>query len=847
MEQPPNSTLTNLPIDKISNSTTNSALINLPTDKISNSTTNSALTDKLDNLRVPPGSQVITNPELANFEGVLVIIKNENKNIIAAEWAPITFAKLEANRRTLKIVSGKDLNGIKISNRINFDYNLDNNILISDSFLTNDEVLALIDLLNENDNFYNNLYTQAVALLAASSEVDSKLCQQFIVKIGNRLDYTNKVYALALKEWKNDKWKNENRGKDDKSKNDKSKNDNDSDDEEVEINRNNKNKPGSQYPQLEEVDLSTLDTLSREAFDKAFKTIKYKIKPVLPKYSYTKIKGFLDLINLLIDIIPNKVESYRSFHCDVNDNNSLITLRHDFNIMNISELMAFAVSSVELCTIIPHLLDLPTKAIEKSNRCPSAFTYRYFTAGLAMLVNQEVRDVTSNYNDITWDSAYIIPYKVYQHYMENSLDYSTCYANRWIRPVSTLDQVFELVDYYSNGLISKLDLTDSYVTGSILPACIYIPQDMQAKFYIDTWYPPVYTVPNNYDKYRRIVADLTKLKVEDKGDYINITNGQEVERLTITEGADIDIAVNAETEEQFDQIVNNHINIIKQVYGQIGIEKIQRKSGFTYEITGGHRLIQIYRSSIGSILSHHLPVVRGCITGNGSDRQVYISATAFHSYRNGSNYNYYYFAGKYNPSEVLLKYRQRGFKTHLPMFLFNLLHKYETMTAKWDPSVVKSNFSGKVPIFGALTGYGNFYLNSLWAEDALNSYNNYKNNNRLTIVQLDLLKTILNPNAYQKLIDRAGTMPQKVKSRPVKRAAQVPVVGHLTAVGPAPIVNMPQFKPAGVPMVNIQQLKPAGIPMVLLPQLKPAGIPMVALPQLKPAGLVHFTLTPNNN
>ena len=50
---------------------------------------------------------------------------------------------------------------------------------------------------------------------------------------------------------------------------------------------------------------------------------------------------------------------------------------------------------------------------------------------------------------------------------------------------------------------------------------------------------------------------------------------------------------------------------------------MQRKSGFTYEITGGHRRIQIYRSSIGPILSHHLPVVRGCITGNGDDRAIY--------------------------------------------------------------------------------------------------------------------------------------------------------------------------------------------------------------------------------
>ena len=476
---------------------------------------------RLDNLRVAPNANVITSAELAKFDKVLVIIKNQNRDITGAEWALISFAELEANRRTLKVVNGNDLIGIDIHNRLGYSYDIvDNDILISDTFLNMDEVTALIDLLNENDSFYNDLYQQALALRAASAGVDAEVYQQFVAKIGNHIDLTNKAYVLSKINTKKAETdckkmlKQQQRSELGLQKILSAASPTISDEEEVAISREGKNKPGSQYPELEQIDISELDTLSRDAFDKAFKTIKYKIKPALPKYSYNKIKGFLQLITLLVDIIPNKIKSYRG--APTNNTVSLTTQHRDVDVMTIPQLMAFAVSSVDLCTIIPHLLDLPAKALEGQDWSNTgAFMYDFFNAGLLMLVNQEVRDVTANYNTITWDSAYIIPYKVYHYYMQNTIDNGGKLATAvWKRPVASLSEVLDLVDYYSNGLIAKLDLYNSYVTGSILPACLHQPKKMQAKFYIDTWYSPVYTVPANYDKYRRIVSPIyQKLKL----------------------------------------------------------------------------------------------------------------------------------------------------------------------------------------------------------------------------------------------------------------------------------------------------------------------------------------------
>lgn len=154
--------------------------------------------------RVAPGQNLISDRELANFNQVLVIVKSEN-GVITAEWAPIIFAKLEANRRTLKIVNGKDLAGLEIHNRLGC-YDISNdvnngNILISDTFLDAQQVAALIDLLNENDNFYNDLYEQALALhIAGDINVDNY--RQFIVKICARLDRLNRAYAAANYEQK---------------------------------------------------------------------------------------------------------------------------------------------------------------------------------------------------------------------------------------------------------------------------------------------------------------------------------------------------------------------------------------------------------------------------------------------------------------------------------------------------------------------------------------------------------------------------------------------------------------------------------------------------------------------
>ena len=117
------------------------------------------------------------------------------------------------------------------------------------------------------------------------------------------------------------------------------------------------------------------------------------------------------------------------------------------------------------------------------------------------------------------------------------------------------------------------------------------------------------------------------------------------------------------------------------------------------------------------------------------------------------------------------------------------------MTPKWDQTYAKSagtfGSGGGMPLLAASMGYGNFYLNSLWAEDALINYNKH---NKLTMIQLDILKSVLNNDAYQKLIDSAGTMPQKVKNRPARRfplTNELPQLGSAKPPAPRPTPKLP--------------------------------------------------------
>jgi hypothetical protein len=343
--------------------------------------------------------------------------------------------------------------------------------------------------------------------------------------------------------------------------------------------------------------------------------------------------------------------------------------------------------------------------------------------GVKALIKYEIRDVMTEKKNITIRDPYLISLRSIGNYL---------YTNE--------KDFLNYCNYYTEGLLDILDLSNSYITGSCIPACLIslFPQfnnfsKERISGLIDLLYPKEYTVPEDIEEYRKIIWSNEPLKIiENDGKYI-ISNSKGKVILNIEPGADIDIVVNKDNENSM-SIINKHIEVIKAKYPEAQVTRLERKSSPIWEIKipGNKyilrkRTIQIYIAEIKRICSHHVSMVRGFVTGNGSDRQVFLSATAIWSYINNKTYNYYYFAGKISPMEILLKYRQRGFDlseistenhSSLSSGIMNLITEYAERTPKWKPINIGNTDLEEIWIptvlgSGPLFGYGNFHVSSL--------------------------------------------------------------------------------------------------------------------------------------
>ena len=150
--------------------------------------------------------------------------------------------------------------------------------------------------------------------------------------------------------------------------------------------------------------------------------------------------------------------------------------------------------------------------------------------------------------------------------------------------------------------------------------------------------------------------------------------------MPIVRAADIDIAVDTNDEIEFDRIAESHYQAVAKYYPLAKMQRLNKeKGGYIYQITGVHREIEIYRSDRRHILTHHVPMTRGYITNSGT----YFSASCLYSYVTKTITNYYYFAGKVSPMEILLKYRQRGFTIDIPA-INPFVKEYIRTTQHWN-------------------------------------------------------------------------------------------------------------------------------------------------------------------
>ena len=725
------------------------------------------------------------------FSVVCILSQDDDK--VVGEWAPISYIELGNARDTLKIVPASFVLKIgTINNSLGCPVPtpLDPNeyILISLSYLPHWVIVGLIASLDEKRDFY----IRTLGLLRSYEEMN-------ITDVGK--------YHLVLAEIADRLHR--------------------SIDEHVRLDKGVKNKAGiekggvrvhDENYQPPSYSVEEIDKRLRDNFARSFRAFRYQAYTELPGYNLDKVYAFMDIIIFFIHIfnklglppgrtvknkagIPLATDKNPAVNIERSPSSRIYYWNEKSKYISISDCLNLALSSPDMAILIPHMAEF-------EQRLKTEFSVPFFNIvtggaignigirvfpgtlmlGLNYLSHEEVRDVMKGGAKVNWESPYILSYSDYLK----------------LRMVGfNLDDALKLADYYSNGIISKLDLSRTYITGSIIPALLtisYSRSDFSREFLIDLLYPAEYTAPDDYDKYRRLMAgvifaaeDINAVSVDmvDDGivlyyDYdnkitITQTPGAEIVLsndygdkviLTRAPGADIDMAVDVSdfseetaAQAEFERTANAHIDLVKSLYPNITVKTVPKASGLTYEITGAPRMIQIYRSNIKQILTHHVSMVRGCLTGNGPERQFYASATCIQSLLTDNNKNYYYFAGKVSPMEIILKYMQRKFIFTFTPEIKSLLTSYERQTPKWNRQALESIYGGnwaqRELDLGAIFGYGNFNVLQIHEQIVAFKFNVYSKYNA---VETNMLQHILTPRWYQLYLDQVALRqaPRKV-------------------------------------------------------------------------------------
>jgi len=194
-------------------------------------------------------------------------------------------------------------------------------------------------------------------------------------------------------------------------------------------------------------------------------------------------------------------------------------------------------------------------------------------------------------------------------------------------------------------------------------------------------------------------------------------------RLRITPGTDVDMAIDVDTDAEFDAIAAKHHAAIVKHHPHAVLKRVERNSPhYNWSITCGDeasigvfRPVEMYRATFNHVVSHHVGMVSGAYTARfGGPAQFVVSARLVSSIMNLATPNYYYFASrKYHPQDVLLKYYARGFDMYdsgLPSQLIAGVHATAARNPIW-----RTDMGGRMK-FPALTSTGNFSAFSLETE-----------------------------------------------------------------------------------------------------------------------------------
>lgn len=332
------------------------------------------------------------------------------------------------------------------------------------------------------------------------------------------------------------------------------------------------------------------------------------------------------------------------------------------------------------------------------------------------------------------------------------------------------------LDEYLGGYLDLLDLTKSYITGSAAMSSVLAPPfrwrfESHAE-YLSSFYPPVYTAAADPAALSVALAAMTREwqareelrryseldasyplftfgeMVGDHGtikfaaiahSFANLPNKFVDELLrgtehtfTITPGADVDIAIDAEGD-AFDAIAEGHFRAIQQVFPATRLERIERGRAPMYRVVSteapgkvaGFREVEMYPAGWADICTHHVGMVRLAFTAASGAPQFHLAASCLRAGLDRGVHNYYYFASrKVEPQEVVLKYAARGYPPlHFPGELKDGLLMYARASRRWAPNGSFSWESLQMPAVHC-RGYYNLY--ALEAElRALSLYRQY--------------------------------------------------------------------------------------------------------------------------
>lgn len=215
--------------------------------------------------------------------------------------------------------------------------------------------------------------------------------------------------------------------------------------------------------------------------------------------------------------------------------------------------------------------------------------------------------------------------------------------------------------------------------------------------YLAAHYPPTKTVPRDRDAYLELAEGdvregfarrYTFLTEEIGGKFVLTVRAADIAQtpgaeeagdpreavLDVASGADVDMAVDVETNEEFDRVAEAHFRAIRAKHPYAVLTKVPREDPqdvrYNWSITcacpgavSTFRPVEIYRANFNHVVTHHVGMVSGAYTALfGGPPTFVVSARLAHAMCNLATPNYYYFASRKNaPQFIVMKYYMRGF------------------------------------------------------------------------------------------------------------------------------------------------------------------------------------------